>query len=96
LRGVDDEQAAKLHQQTQKQLDEAKEKLALLEEHNRELVMSAANYRMNWINESRRAEALEQYGFLDGFSDSQARWSSPSPVSRGVLLDVSWAGTGLK
>jgi hypothetical protein len=66
-------------QELQKQLEETKGRLTVLEKENRNLGSLAAYYRANWINESRHAKALDFFGPDDAPCLSQAGWSSPLP-----------------
>jgi hypothetical protein len=61
------------------ELKDAREKIKWLEAANKELSLQMCTYRSNWINECRRADALEMYGPLNPPSLSQAGWTSPSP-----------------
>jgi len=73
----------------QKELEEAREKLNTLENLSSTLTTLAGTYRANWINESRRVDALELYG-ADNAPSSQAGWLSSSPdCSYGVHLNLS-------
>lgn len=63
----------------QKELGEADQQVVSLSEENKGLRALAAEYRANWINESRRADALELYGPDGAPCMSQAGWLSHSP-----------------
>jgi len=68
------------------ELKDAREKIKWLEAANKALSSQMCTYHSNWINECRRADALEMYG-LNAPSLSQAGWMSPSPDrSYGTLI----------
>lgn len=62
----------------QGELGEAREKIAGMEDENRKTRLSMSEYRMRWINEERRATALELFG-SDAPCMSQADWLASSP-----------------
>jgi len=63
----------------EKELQEARDRIEWLEAANKEISSQMCIYGVKWINEARRADALEMYGPLDAPSLSQADWMSSSP-----------------
>lgn len=64
----------------QKELGEAREKISELEEDNKMFMLSAATYRMQWINAERTAQLLTNEAIAGPPCLSQAEWTSSSPV----------------
>jgi hypothetical protein len=67
-------------QHLQKELADATERIKVLDDMNSTLALNAAKYRVDWINEYRRAEVAEhENGEACGRGISQADWDAPSP-----------------